>query len=544
MKNIIRQCSQNKKLKKWNTSNVSAICSVYGISQKGQDNLLDRLSNIVSLNHYSLNDVKKEFSKDSEMIIKYSIENQDLFREWNGGPYWDGPLQLHQFIDCLMHLLFLGIVRASRDLINEWMKSRKILIPYKKVKKKMYSCIASMGLDWCKVIQHESGWVSDNFLGYCKIVKWLYHPIKKLKATIYEEPSSEVSNWTLEMCKEWLREHTLENTGRVNDLRETIMEYKFGSKKHLLASLKDASRMERNTDEISMFIGSMMSMISIIMRSDIDTETPIAMEREIKLFLSNINIIEKSLSSKKKKKKDEKPIWLLKYNFQSLLNLPQSLIEFGPLARLWEGGNQGEGYLRYVKPRIRDVNSENWNINAHIGLMNDISMDEVVNVHITKNSSKRVKENYNNYKKEERRERKMYIVHETVEEIFSSYRQHKPISMIMTKSDKYFAIIDLQLDDFIGGVPVKLKYFETIDSMAMNTHEVVIDCEIEDDDVEHIHKKNISKYLLILPISNDGNMSNTLSNKMIYYVIDSEWNELGSFNTLEYPISPFCIYNI
>ena len=38
------------------------------------------------------------------------------------------------------------------------------------------------------------------------------------------------------------------------------------------------------------------------MRSYIDTETPIAMERKIKLFISNINIIEKLLSSKKKKR--------------------------------------------------------------------------------------------------------------------------------------------------------------------------------------------------------------------------------------------------
>ena len=88
-------------------------------------------------------------------------------------------------------------------------------------------------------------------------------------------------------------------------MRETITEYKFGSKKHLLASLEDASRMERNTDEISMFIGSMLSTISIIMTSDIDTEIPIVMEREIKLFLSNINIVQQPLSTKKN---DEKPI--------------------------------------------------------------------------------------------------------------------------------------------------------------------------------------------------------------------------------------------
>ena len=47
----------------------------------------------------------------------------------------------------------------------------------------------------------------------------------------------------------------------------------------------------------------------------------------------------------------------------------------------------------------------------------------------------------------------------------------------------------------------------------------------------------------MLPISHDDNISNALNNKMIYYVIDSEWNELGSYNTLQYPTSPHCLYN-
>ena len=45
--------------------------------------------------------------------------------------------------------------------------------------------------------------------------------------------------------------------------------------------------------------------------------------------------------------------------FQSSLNLPKAIIECGILVKLWEGGNQGEEYLRYVKPRIRDVHSDN-----------------------------------------------------------------------------------------------------------------------------------------------------------------------------------------
>ena len=82
------------------------------------------------------------------------------------------------------------------------------------------------------------------------------------------------------------------------------------------------------------------------------------------------------------------------------------LIYFSTLVKLWESDNQGEGYLRYVKPRIRDVHSKHWNINTHIELMNDISMDEVVNVHITNSSSKRVKKAYNTCKKDERRKKR------------------------------------------------------------------------------------------------------------------------------------------
>ena len=134
--------------------------------------------------------------------------------------------------------------------------------------------------------------MSDNYLGCCKIVKWLYHSIYKVKEAIYDELTSTVKKLTLKMCKEQIRDHKLDDRGRVRDLRETISEYESGSKQSLLANLKASSRIDRNIDVICIFIGSMLSMISIIMRSKIDTVTSIVMEREIKLFLSNINIIQ------------------------------------------------------------------------------------------------------------------------------------------------------------------------------------------------------------------------------------------------------------
>ena len=34
-----------------------------------------------------------------------------------------------------------------------------------------------MKLDWLKLISTETECVSDNYLGYCRLVKWIYHSI-------------------------------------------------------------------------------------------------------------------------------------------------------------------------------------------------------------------------------------------------------------------------------------------------------------------------------------------------------------------------------
>ena len=75
--------------------------------------------------------------------------------------------------------------------------------------------------------------------------------------------------------------------------------------------------------------------------------------------------------------------------------------------------------------------------------------------------------------------------------------------------------------------------------MAMNFHEVIINCKITDSNNEHIHKKEISKYLLMLPMSNNDNISNTFNNKLIYAGIDSEWGKIGTLLIFSLPMTFF-----
>ena len=55
----------------------------------------------------------------------------------------------------------------------------------------------------------------------------------------------------------------------------------------------------------------------------------------------------------KKKKKKSIPSWISSSNSMCLCNIPNAMKKFGPLRLLWEGGNQGEGYLRIVKQHAK-----------------------------------------------------------------------------------------------------------------------------------------------------------------------------------------------
>ena len=136
---------------------------------------------------------------------------------------------------------------------------------------------------------------------------------------------------------------------------------------------------------INEMIGVMISMIASIMTTEVSVPIIDSIDREIKIFLSNIHKVHTSLPStlsNATSSKNFKIIWLSIYNFQSLFNIPDEMRRFGPLVNLWEGSNQGEGYLRYAKPKVINIPSKNWKFNAHVKLLNDNAFQSVVDCHL------------------------------------------------------------------------------------------------------------------------------------------------------------------
>ena len=97
---------------------------------------------------------------------------------------------------------------------------------------------------------------------------------------------------------------------------------------------------------------------------------------------------------------------------------------FGPILNLWEGSNQGEGYLRFVKPKLKNIHSKNWQLNAHCEIFNEISLEQVFQNHVHKNYSKERCCSFQNViNSRMNRPKKMFMRYKSVNEIFSSFRK-------------------------------------------------------------------------------------------------------------------------
>ena len=61
-----------------------------------------------------------QFAK--ELIEKQIKQNPALFQLWQGGPYWHSNIDFKSFIDAIMHLLFLGVTKSSKNLLDMSLK--------------------------------------------------------------------------------------------------------------------------------------------------------------------------------------------------------------------------------------------------------------------------------------------------------------------------------------------------------------------------------------------------------------------------------------
>ena len=520
----------------WTEKELSSYLNSYGVNRAGCLKVIEHCHNKMSLELYQ-DDLT---DSESSLLTRDFKKDPAKYCHWRGGPFWKSNLKLYQFVDVLMHLLFLGITKSTREIILKWISETKRINGYKKFANGIFRHIADMSLDWCKLLVAKSGWVSDNYIALARICKWFYYPIIMLQnREEYNEPTLPINSWYAKMCKDWLEAHGYSSDGNVKEMRNRIKDYKNDTSN----PPKVVESLCCSTRDINHLIGSLLAMISSIMRNEVTDESINGVEREIKKFLTYLHIIQSNFRSNDNDKmnKKTKPYWLARYNHMSLLNIPSHLRHFGPMINLWEGSNQGEGYLRFVKPKLKNIHSKNWQLNAHCEIINEISLEQVFENHVNNNYSKsRCCRFQNNINSRMSRPKKMYMKYKSVNEILSAFRKNRPISAVRCDNQKFYAVVQ-SVKSTLNAIPIEFQHFKNISSLTMNFHQVEINLALTDSELQPFDESFISNYLLLLPeLDKEGYIN--LQGNGSYYIIDSDWNELDSHVLLSPPKSPKCKY--
>jgi len=178
-----------------------------------------------------------------------------------------------------------------------------------------------------------SGWVSESYLAFSRVIKWYYYPITTLQPDKpYTEPSIPLDKWYVKMCRDWLSAHGCDTKGYVKELKERIAALKQRLEGPPVLLIPKCC----SVSDINTFVGSLLSTIARVMKKEVTPHSIISTDREIKLYLSSLHRIQESFptSESDNTMKRKKPYWLSHYNFMSLLNLPDAMKMYGPLTNL------------------------------------------------------------------------------------------------------------------------------------------------------------------------------------------------------------------
>jgi hypothetical protein len=197
-----------------------------------------------------------------------------------------------------------------------------------------------------------------------RMLKWFCSIMDRLASD--EEPWVEPINksqdkWKAVDNRAWLMQRGLNKEGLTKTLSARVHHFMTQADPVLPRTDMQAGPVET----VLLTMSSIDELIALVMIDEIPDESCYSdLERKIRIFLTHFADMKDNLPSKK-----ELPQWLSSYNFVSLLNLPDVIRRCGPIRNIWEGGPQGEGVLRFVKPDMLNGMRRNWELSTVKTLM-------------------------------------------------------------------------------------------------------------------------------------------------------------------------------
>ena len=237
----------------------------------------------------------------------------------------------------------------------------------------LLSFIQSLGLSFFKAIPFSTekmgGYVSENYLGLCRAIKWMYGSLLFAAADkTFVQPDTPQDKWLKTQNVAWLKIRGLNTEGYAPEVRERVRQYMEQEGGPPAIVPPKGGPLPLVLDVVK----ALNVMVASIMVTEVTPDSIRVANCNIKIFLTLFERLDAGMRDK-----GEDPIGVTSYNFVCLLNLPKLMEQFGPLRNLWEGSFQGEGILRYVKPEVGMGVRVNWSLNVMINLLQSKALSQI-----------------------------------------------------------------------------------------------------------------------------------------------------------------------
>lgn len=285
----------------------------------------------------------------------------NLDKPYNVPPAWYDYNDLSIFVDVPMHLLMLGVTKSVMLKIGKWLRNYKLNSTFLTMSNDILRSIKSLNIEWCKILEYPrtdktGGWVSENFSAMGRLGTWFYSNLENMT-----EAKKEVAN-----------------VSEIMDLVES-----------LCLLLKTVMCLKSSPKEVE------------------------HLEAIVRMFLIYYDVIDRHLN-------EGNASWVTQYNMLCLLNLPETMRKYGSLRNIWEGGHDGESYIKHVKRQLCAGLVNDWKV----WVISNLLKEEIYQ------DWKIIEHNANNLRKEI----KIYPTNNNAKESFDS---GKPISVLLY-NDKFY----------------------------------------------------------------------------------------------------------
>jgi len=511
----------------WSKSNVESFLKVRGINTACISAILHCADNCRRLTEMESNPMRihdAALQGRYEELVTDKQQNPMSYEPWTTPALWDRGVELSQHVDVVMHLLFLGIVRTTLEMVQEWSKRRGKNAAFIRYLEGTLESLQCLGLDWCRCMAYKSGkfggWVSENFVGVSRLLTWLYSGIDSIAADVsFEEPTVPQRRWTKRQNVLWLSIRGLTTSGAAKEISDIVAHYLTQPQgpPPILPPPGGTVLTVTNT------LKNLQAMIARVMADAVTDKSICDVDCHIKKFLTSFHKMDQAMLQQ-----GNKPTWITSYNFICLTNIPQVMYQFGPVRNLWEGGNQGEKIIRVLKPLWFGFR-KNWEVNLMTNALNIMAVDRVLHTEY----NKRRQTDTNTCNKEVEKSiglaKKMVHKYASREEVTERYLSRKPLSVVQLTDGRYGCII--RRTNFFVELNCSSRREQHGGSWyyqwTMNTTDTV---------VIPLRCTNIKHYCLLLPKLTMHGMP-TSNNEPMYMAITSDWLEMNDEEDFSMPKS-------